>query len=84
MVTQPKGALLVGHTNFFCNQTWQGQLVIFSLKLLLQKKTLQPLLWMGFNCLKATEPLQGDSLLSTTQYSGLPGTRLVNLGKMKD
>ena len=37
MVTQPKGALLVGHANFFCNQTWQGQLVIFSLKLLLKK-----------------------------------------------
>ena len=27
-----------------------------------------PLLWMGFNCLKAAEPLQGDSLLFTTFY----------------
>ena len=25
------------------------------------------LLWMRFNCLKATEPLWGDSLLFTTQ-----------------
>ena len=30
-------ALLVGRTNFFCNQTWQGQLVMLSLKLLLKK-----------------------------------------------
>ena len=37
--THPKAALVGGggHTNFFCNQTWQGQLVMFSLKLLLKK-----------------------------------------------
>ena len=32
---------------FFCNQTWQGQSVMFSLKLLLKKKTLRPLFMDG-------------------------------------
>ena len=27
------------------------------------KKLYYPLIWIGFNCLKATEPLLGDSLL---------------------
>ena len=27
---------------------------------------------MGFNCLKATEPPQGDSLLFTTKFPGIP------------
>ena len=60
---------------------------MFSLKLLLLKITLRPLfmelLWMGFNCLKATDPPQRDSLLFITQPLGLPGTHLVNLRKMK-
>ena len=38
---------------------------------------------MGFNCLKATEPLRGDSLLSTTQSPGVPGTHLINFERMK-
>ena len=42
-----------------------------------------PFLWMGFNCLKATEPLQGDSLLFTTQSPGVPGTHLINFDGMK-
>ena len=29
-------------------------------------KNYEPFLWMGFNCLKAAEPLWGDSLLFTT------------------
>ena len=33
-----------------------------------------PYLWMRFNCLKATEPLQEDTLLFTTQSPGVPGT----------
>ena len=41
------------------------------------------LLWMGFKCLKATEPLRRDSLLFTTQSPGVPGTRLINFGGMK-
>ena len=46
-------------------------------------------LWMDFNCLKATEPLQGDSLkfkvlvFFTTQSPGVPGTHLINFDHMK-
>ena len=36
-----------------------------------------------FNCLKGTEPLQGDSLLFTTQSSGVPGTHLIKFDGMK-
>ena len=48
--THPKAVLVGGggHTNFFCNQTWQGHLVMFSLKLVL-KKFYGSFLWMGFN-----------------------------------
>ena len=35
-------------------------------------------LWIGSNCLKATEPLQGDSLLFT-QSPGVTGTHLIYL-----
>ena len=38
---------------------------------------------MGFNCLKATEPLRGDSLLFTNKSPGGPGIHLIDLGKMK-
>ena len=38
---------------------------------------------MGFNCLKATEPLRGDSLLFTIQFPGVYGTQLIDLGRMK-
>ena len=37
---------------------------------------------MGFNCLKAREPLRGGSLLFTTKSPGVPGTHLFNLGSM--
>ena len=37
----------MGHTNFFSNQTGQGQSVMFSLKLLLLKKTLRLLFMDG-------------------------------------
>ena len=30
-----------------------------------KKKTYDPFLWVGFNCLKAAEPLRGDSLFLT-------------------
>ena len=36
-------------------------------------------LWIGFNCLKATEPLRGNSLVFTTQSLGVPGTYFINL-----
>ena len=35
--------------------------------------------WIAFNCLKATEPLRGDSLLFTTQSPRIPGNFLINL-----
>ena len=47
-------------------------------------KLYDPFLSMGFNCLKASEPLQGGSLLFTTQGPGVPGTHLINLGRMKE
>ena len=37
----------------------------------------------GFNCLKATEPLQGGSLFFTTKFPDIPGTHLIDLGRMK-
>ena len=47
------------------------------------KKTLYgPFLWMGFNCLKATEPLR-ESLLFTNKSPAITGTHLINLIKMK-
>ena len=39
---------------------------------------------MGFNCLKATEPLQGSSLLFTAKFPDSPGTHLIDFGRMKD
>ena len=38
---------------------------------------------MGFNCLKVTEPLWGGSLLFTAKFPGIPGTRLIDLWKIK-
>ena len=40
-------------------------------------------LWMGFNCFKAMEPLQGSSLLFDTKFQEIPGTHLIDLGRMK-
>ena len=40
-------------------------------------------LWTRFHCLKATEPLQGDSLLLTTKSLGGLGTHLIDLRLMK-
>ena len=38
---------------------------------------------MRFNCLKAAEPLQEDSLFFTTQSPQVSGTRLINFDRMK-
>ena len=43
-----------------------------------------PFLWMGFNCLKATEPFQGGGLLFTTKFPDSPDTHLIDFGRMKD
>ena len=54
-----------------------------SLKKTFWKKTLWPLLWMGFNCLKATEAIPEDSLLFTTHPTVVPDTHLIDLKRMK-
>ena len=36
-----------------------------------------PFLWMGFNCLKAAEPLLGENLLFIPKSAGVAGTRLI-------
>ena len=52
--------------------------------LMYRKKNLYGLfLWMGFNCLKAIESLQGGSLLFTTKLPEVPGTHLIDVGRMK-
>ena len=38
---------------------------------------------MGFNYLKAKEPLLGDSLLFITKFPEIPGTHLINLRRIK-
>ena len=42
-----------------------------------------PFLSVQFNCLKATEAQQGDSLLFTTHSPGVTGTHLINTRRMK-
>ena len=38
---------------------------------------------MGFNCLKAADPLRRSSLLFTTKFPDIPGTHLIDLVRMK-
>ena len=40
-------------------------------------------LWIGFNYLKAAEPLPRDSLFFTTQSPEVSGTHLINFSEMK-
>ena len=40
-------------------------------------------LWMGFNYLKATESLPGDSLFFTIQSPGVSRTHLINFSRIK-
>ena len=42
-------------------------------------KLFDPFSWMGFNCLKA----RGSSLLFTTKFPEIPGTRFIDLGRME-
>ena len=46
-------------------------------------KTLWSIFMDGFNCLNATEPLQEATLLFTTHSPGVPGTHLMEFGRMK-
>ena len=48
------------------------------------KKLCSSFLWMGFNCLKATKSLRGDSSLFTTKSPEPPGTYLIDLVRIKD
>ena len=57
---------------------------MMNLKDVYSKKTLyNPFLWMGFNCLKATEPLRGDSLLFISKSLGVTSTHLFYFRGMK-
>ena len=47
------------------------------------KKLYDPFLWVGFNCLKATELLREDSLLFTIKFPESPGAHFIDLRKMK-
>ena len=57
--------------------------VCFYLQTFFKNKLYGPFLWMGFNCLKAAEPLLGDSFLFTTTSPGVSGTHLIVLVRMK-
>ena len=48
-----------------------------------KKKLYSPFLWMGFNCLNATKPPGGDSLLFANKSPEISGTPLINLNEMK-
>ena len=51
-------------------------------KLNLKKQLYGPFLRTELNCLRALEPLRGDSLLFTTQFQEIPGTQLIDIGRM--
>ena len=38
---------------------------------------------MGFNCLKATEPIRGGNLLFTIKFPEISGTHLIDLAGIK-
>ena len=47
------------------------------------KKLYGPFIWIWFNCLKATEPRRGNSLLFAIQFPEIPGTHLIDLERIK-
>ena len=47
------------------------------------KKLYDLFLLTRFNCLKATEPQRGVSLLFTNKFPEIPGTNLIDLRRMK-
>ena len=63
-----------------CGFLLRGRHLLFYM---INLKLYSPFSWMWFSCPKATEPLRGDSLLFTTQSPGVPGTHLIDLGRMK-
>ena len=48
-----------------------------------KNKFYDPFLWIGFNYLKVTVPIQGDSLPFTTKSPGVPGIHLIDLGRIE-
>ena len=42
-----------------------------------------PFLMIAFNCLKATEPLRGDSLLLTNKSPGVSGTHFMDESRVE-
>ena len=52
---------------------WVGfNVLLFTVLIFFKKEKLYgPFLWMGFNCLKATEPLRGGTLLFTTKLPSI-------------
>ena len=64
-----------GFVNIICSKHL-SRFILISLK----KKLNSYFLWLGFICLKATEPLRGDSLLFTTKSPGVMSIRLIDLG----
>ena len=47
------------------------------------KTPYSPFSWMQINCLRATEPPQGGSLLFITKFPVHPGTHFIDLRRMK-
>ena len=47
------------------------------------KKKYSQFLWIGLNCLKATEPTQDGSSLFTTKFPEIPDTHLIKPRNMR-
>ena len=73
----------MGHINLFYNQAWQGQSVMFNLKLLLIKKTLRPLFIDGLQLAQGYRRTTRRQFTFYFRSPRLPGTYLVNFGRMK-
>ena len=52
-------------------QIYSSEWVLFTVIIFLKKKLCGPFLWIGSNCLKATEPLRGGTLLFTTKLPSI-------------
>ena len=52
-------------------QIYSSEWVLFTVMIFFKKKLCGPCLWMGSNCLKATEPLRGGTLLFTTKLPSI-------------
>ena len=59
---------------------WQSVMKIENKR---KKQLYGPSLWMGFNCLKAIQPLRGGSLLFNTKFPEILDTHLIDHGRMK-